>query len=94
MQLKKDLEKNQVRILRIIIILLSTGRLVLACDWKESGTKLDCYVKEGFSFSYSVTDHLTLEILNATEEVAGQYFMFPCSFGPQNGDDVHPHSQW
>ena len=56
---------------------MSTGRPILACDWKESGTKLDCYVKEGFRFNYIVTDRLTLEILNPTEEVAGQH---ACAF--------------
>ena len=62
-----------------VIILWSTGQTVLACKWPESGTKPDCYVRNGFSFNYIVTDRLTLEIHNETEEVAGQY---ACSLVP------------
>ncbi len=64
-----------------VIILWSTGRTVLACKWPESGTKPDCYVRNGFSFNYIVTDRLTLEIHNETEEVAGQY---ACSLVPSD----------
>ena len=64
-----------------VIILLSTGRTVLACRWPESRTKPECLVKSGFSFNNSVTDRLTLEILNATEECAGQY---ACSLVPSD----------
>ena len=64
-----------------VIILLSTGWTVFACKWPESGTKPDCLVTNGFSFNYIVTDRLTLEIHNATEEVAGQY---ACSLVPSD----------
>ena len=56
-----------------VIILFSTERTVLACKWPESRTKPDCYVRNDFSFNYIATDRLTLEIPDATEEVAGQY---------------------
>ena len=64
-----------------VIILLSTGWTVLACKWPESRTKPDCLVTNGFSFNYIVTDRLTLEIPDATEEIAGQY---ACSLVPSD----------
>ena len=68
-----------------VIILWSTGWTVLACKWPESGSKSgskpDCYVRNGFSFNYIVTDRLTLEIPDATEEIAGQY---ACSLVPSD----------
>ena len=56
-----------------VIVLLLTGQTVFACKWPKSGTKPDCYVRNGFRFNYIVTDRLTLEIPVATEEVSGQY---------------------
>ena len=56
-----------------VIILLSTVLTVLACKWTESRTKPECLVENRFSFNYRVTDHLTLEIPDATEEIAGKY---------------------
>ena len=64
-----------------VIVLLLTGQTVFACKWPKSGTKPDCYVRNGFRFNYIVTDRLTLEIHNETEEVAGQY---ACSLVPSD----------
>ena len=65
----------------LVIILLSTGRSVLACKWPESRTKSECLVENGFLFNYIVTDCLTLEVPDATEEIAGQY---ACSLVPSD----------
>ena len=64
-----------------VIILWSTGRTVLACKWPDSGSKPECLLENGFNFNYIVTDNLTLEIHNATEEVAGQYSCAPVPLG-------------